>query len=326
MLDLLPNEDQDALISGLAQYMSDALPLARYRTDDVIDDKWRDVARLGCFGISLPEEAGGSGLSIVEEAMAFKEYGRFGLSPAIVTTTLAAHMAYQQGNSSLCAEFLSGESRAVPMVQQKNGTFLIVDTREGFYGLSVTEQTVELYAPDALNDKSIRNGLDETLLFHQVAVSEQPCLSFSDRKLSLSAPLLSAAISCGLLEATRDMATDYAKTREQFGKPIGSFQAVKHKCSDMALWAEAAWSQTAYAALMLQSGADDSEFHVQSARWIAGDAALKAARHNINIHGGMGFTAEIESNFLLKRSHVMNQLFGDPRLLPKHLLSLPHNI
>src|SRR5262249_42311423 len=113
-----------------------------------------------------------------------------------------------------------------------------------------------------------------------------------------------------IAEATRDLAVDYAKTREQFGKPIGSFQAIKHKCADMAVNAEAACSQTLLAALSLSKQEHDSMFQGAAATVVSNRAAVSNGEETIQIHGGMGFTSDCDAHLFLKRAHLNARLLA----------------
>jgi alkylation response protein AidB-like acyl-CoA dehydrogenase len=109
------------------------------------------------------------------------------------------------------------------------------------------------------------------------------------------------------------MGVAYAKIREQFGQPIGGFQAIKHHCADMAARAEAAYSASVFAALSVVAGRSDATFQAASARIVAADAAIRNAATNIQVHGGIGFTAECDANLFLKRAHLLEKIGGATR-------------
>jgi alkylation response protein AidB-like acyl-CoA dehydrogenase len=127
----------------------------------------------------------------------------------------------------------------------------------------------------------------------------------------------------GVAEGARNMAVDYAKVREQFGKPIGSFQAIKHLCADMAIRSEAALCQASFAALVIDQDHRDADYHATSAKLVATDAALRNAADNIQIHGAFGFTAEANAHHFLKRAHVIDLLWGDQKTQRTRLLAMP---
>jgi len=98
--------------------------------------------------------------------------------------------------------------------------------------------------------------------------------------------------------------------RQQFGRPIGSFQAVKHRCADMAVRAEVARSLTTFAAVALAEGEETAPRHVAAAKVLATDAALANAADNVQNHGGMGFTWEADAHLYLKRAWLLEHALG----------------
>ena len=133
---------------------------------------------------------------------------------------------------------------------------------------------------------------------------------------------LVAAMLTGIAEATRDMSSEYAKIRVQFGRPIGVNQAIKHACADMALRAEAASAQLLFAALSVDEGRSDAAFQVAAARIVATDAAVENATRTIQVHGGMGYTFEHDAHLFLKRARVLDRVLGDSRSQMAALIEL----
>jgi alkylation response protein AidB-like acyl-CoA dehydrogenase len=123
--------------------------------------------------------------------------------------------------------------------------------------------------------------------------------------------VLTAALQAGIAVATTDLAVAYAKQREQFGRPIGAFQAVKHICADMFARAELATvAVEAAAASVDQPGVGDPERAAQVAKLLADEAASANSRACVQVHGGMGFTWEVVAHFYLKRAWVHATQFG----------------
>jgi alkylation response protein AidB-like acyl-CoA dehydrogenase len=106
------------------------------------------------------------------------------------------------------------------------------------------------------------------------------------------------------------MGVEYAKLREQFGRPIGSQQAIKHHCANMAIAARCARDQVGFAAVAVDEGRADATLQVESALFVAGRAALDNAGANIQIHGGIGFSDEADPHLLLKRAQVLLAVAG----------------
>ena len=109
----------------------------------------------------------------------------------------------------------------------------------------------------------------------------------------------------------------------QFGKPIGVFQAVKHKCADMAVRCEAALSQTLYASLSVREARADARLQTSAAKALAADAAIKNGRATIQVHGGYGVTAEYDPHLYVKRAHVLERILGDTNQHLRQVLAEP---
>jgi alkylation response protein AidB-like acyl-CoA dehydrogenase len=129
-----------------------------------------------------------------------------------------------------------------------------------------------------------------------------------------------AAMLVGIAEASLDQIVDYAKVRETFGKKIGSWQAVRHPCADMAVRLEAARAQLWFAATAMKEGRGDAGVHLDAAKYLANQAALANADTNIQLHGGIGVTDEHHAHLYLKHALVLARLFGGRREVLGRLL------
>ena len=121
-----------------------------------------------------------------------------------------------------------------------------------------------------------------------------------------------AAEQVGGAQRCLDMSVDYAKVRVQFGRPIGSFQAIKHKCADMLVAVESARSAAYYAAWAVSVGEDEAHLVAPLAKSYCSEAYYRCAAENIQIHGGIGFTWEHDAHLYFKRAKSSELLFGDP--------------
>jgi alkylation response protein AidB-like acyl-CoA dehydrogenase len=318
----LPSDDQLAITRGVAEFFAGTYPRERLRQRDSADTaRWRDLAGIGALGISLPVAEGGMGMSWVDEALACREAGRQLLSPALPGSVIALRLASRNGLETLRDDLLRGARWAGVAVAAGPAEINIIDGGDGL-ALLVEQRGVRLLS-FAVAKTSALECIDETIHLARLASAPSQVAAADDEELALGTQLLAAAMLCGVLEASLEMASGYARTRIQFGRPIGAFQAIKHRCADMALAAELCWSQTLQAAAALSSGSSDARFHVFAAKLLAGEETLTAARGNIQVHGGMGFTDEVDAHRLLKRAHVLHQLCGDSRLLPASLIDLP---
>jgi alkylation response protein AidB-like acyl-CoA dehydrogenase len=120
-----------------------------------------------------------------------------------------------------------------------------------------------------------------------------------------------AAEMLGAARRCLDMAVGYAKVREQFGQPIGSFQAIRHKCAEMLLEVENSHSAVYYAAWALDAGAEDADTAASIAKAYVGDASRKVCGDAIQVHGGIGFTWEFDLHLYFKRAKALEAQYGD---------------
>jgi alkylation response protein AidB-like acyl-CoA dehydrogenase len=171
------------------------------------------------------------------------------------------------------------------------------------------------------------DGLDRELLPTLDMTRKQARLEFNDTPARLIgspqraeqalantldlAVIALAAEMVGGAQRCLDMSVDYAKTRVQFGRPIGSFQAIKHKCADMLLEVESARSAAYYAAWAAAAGSDERPAVASLAKAFCSEAYFHAAAENIQIHGGIGFTWEHDAHLYFKRAKSCELLFGD---------------
>jgi alkylation response protein AidB-like acyl-CoA dehydrogenase len=156
-----------------------------------------------------------------------------------------------------------------------------------------------------------------TLTLERAAVGPEALLGTPGQ----AAPLLQALLRRGavgaaaeMLGAARrclDMSVDYAKVREQFGQPIGSFQAIRHKCAEMLLEVENAHAATYYAAWAIDARAEDETLAASIAKAYVSEAARKVCGEAIQVHGGIGFTWEYDLHLYFKRAKALEPMFGD---------------
>ncbi|PYO04833.1 MAG: acyl-CoA dehydrogenase, partial [Candidatus Rokuibacteriota bacterium] len=151
----------------------------------------------------------------------------------------------------------------------------------------------------------------------KVPVASDAVLGAPGQAASLLGDLLrrgavgAAAEMLGAARRCLDMAVGYAKVREQFGQPIGSFQAIRHKCSEMLLEVENSHSAVYYAAWALDAKAEDAELAASVAKAYVADAARKVCGEAIQVHGGIGFTWEYDLHIYFKRAKALESMYGD---------------
>jgi alkylation response protein AidB-like acyl-CoA dehydrogenase len=311
MIDLGLSDEQRNIAEGAATLLRDHSPVARLRNTGGDQQVRQRLADWGWFALGLPEAAGGLGLSIAEEALLYFEAGRVLLSPSLLATTLAAGLV----EPALRGELTTGGRSAAFAIAAGEGRTYCLDRGDAAVIVMIDRDEMLVYSADAFAGEAVV-GLDETLATEKGRLDDRPPLARAPRERAL---LLVAAMLAGIAKASAELAVDYAKTREQFGQPIGAFQAVKHRCVDMGLLAFAAEAQLLMAAACAAERREDAPFQIRAAV----HSAIHAARSNgaaaIQVHGGMGFTAECDAHRFLKRTHVLTQAIGG---LAPHAISL----
>jgi alkylation response protein AidB-like acyl-CoA dehydrogenase len=329
-VDLLPSADQLELAAVASEFFAEQVPISaiRDRRDEpsAIPRKlWSAGADLGLLGVSAAEDVGGSGLDLDDEALLFRELGRWLVPGPFLASVLGARLAVLAGHAGLARSIVTGEV-LVGLAQRRDGepgdgrrvagTFDLFDTPDASYLLVLDPSGAGLLETASLEDVRTIECIDPgTRLASATAAGTAPLcwVPAEDEPIRSRGLVLASAVLVGIAEAARDQAVEHAKTRVQFGRPIGVNQAIKHACVDMAVAAEAAWEQTLFAAISLRSGRADAEFQVLAAHVVAGRAAVGNAAASIQVHGGMGYTYEHDAHLYLKRAHVVEQFFGSTR-------------
>jgi alkylation response protein AidB-like acyl-CoA dehydrogenase len=302
-----PSPDQLALASTIEESLAPLLPISRLHSSSTEDVRtWSSLDEIGIFGITASEEAGGSGLGAVEEALIVMALGRQLAAPSVLATLGAAHAAPIAGAPGLkgqpkpAARIAAGLRRGdrTVVVQDGAADFVLVRSPSGA-GVYATGSA----ATRPLDRRLWLADLSECDLYGE------PLARFDDSQL-LRLRLIDAAALSGIAAAALDMGVSYAGTREQFGRPIGSFQAIKHHCANMAISASCARDQVSFAAVAVDDRRADAALQVECALWVAGSAAIDNAGKNIQIHGGIGFSDEADPHLFLKRAQLLVTLAG----------------
>ncbi|HEV7341676.1 MAG TPA: acyl-CoA dehydrogenase family protein [Sphingopyxis sp.] len=284
-MDLTLNDEQEALRTATADWCRDNMALedARSRSPGL----WAELEAMGWTSMTAP----GMDLDHATEAVVFAELGRC-IAPIGLLSTAAAHRWFADGFVGKAALALPAEASGDMRVLDPGGSTAVLMWQIDKLCLFVVPE-------DAPHAPTIDLSTDQCR--RSLTVSVQSV----DAAAPLHLQLLAAAYAVGCADAARDMAADYAKLRQQFDRPIGWFQALKHICSDMAVRAAVARSQLYYAACALDAGDADAAFHIAAAKRLADQAALDNGRANIQVHGGIGMTDEAAPHLCLKRAHLL---------------------
>jgi alkylation response protein AidB-like acyl-CoA dehydrogenase len=336
------SESQSILKNNARKFFAAECPMAEVRrimeTETAFDAKlWHKMAEQGFLGVIYPEDAGGLGLGLVELAALAEEMGR-ALVPGPWLSTLTAGAAIEAaGSKKHLAEIAAGTAK---------GTFAMLEASASWDPQAVAMQGlkgVKMFVPDAdVADFLVvaaRKGSDLALYLvdaKSVAIEPMPAMDLTrrlskvtfdnaegellavgsaalaaiEKALDISTIALCAEMTGGM-QRTLDMAVEYAKTRKQFGKPIGEFQAVQHQCADMLVWTESSRSGAYGAAWALTEGAPEARTAVSVAKVYASDACREVGNRGVQVQGGMGFTWENDVHLFYRRAKASEICFGD---------------
>jgi alkylation response protein AidB-like acyl-CoA dehydrogenase len=309
-----PDAEQLALAGTIEESLDSLVPVARLHTShEESIEAWASLRDLGVFGISVDEAQGGSGLGAVEEALIVMALGRRLVSPAVLATLGAGAALVATGNAdkNVAAAYRHGQRTVV--VAESQAALILV--RDG--------DRATVYSGTPAPSRSIDRRLWLAGL-SEIETLREPIAKLDARDV-LRLRLIDAAALAGIAAAALDMAVAYAGIREQFGRPIGTFQAIKHHCANMAMAARCARDQTSFAAVALDDERDDAALQVECALLVAGQASLDNAGKNIQIHGGIGFSDEADPHLFLKRAQLQLAIAGGLEATNVRIAELPAN-
>ena len=288
--------------------------------------RWAQLAELGATGVLVPEECGGLGLSAVDFVLLAEECGAVALPEPLVDTAMVAVPLL--ADSSVAAECLpaivAGEAMAAvghpidPAVADAHvARWILLQRDEAVHVLPA--EAVRRQAMKSLDPSRRMFSVDWSPRDAIAVVASAPSALLNAGALGAAAQLLGAAAR--MLEMT----VDYTASREQFGVPVGSFQAVKHRLADVAIALEFARPVVYRAAWDVAHAGERADSSVSHAKLAAGRAATLAARHCLQAHGAIGYTWEADLHIWMKRAWTLDQAWGDAgfhrRRLAEHALS-----
>jgi alkylation response protein AidB-like acyl-CoA dehydrogenase len=304
---LIPSPAQQDVADSIAEFLTKEVPVSRVRemavhAGPVVDEStWRQWAALGFFSLGLPEAGGGLGLGLVEEFLIVQQFGRHLTPGPTVSSMVATHVSHAAGLRDLTSDLLDGAVQVGMRVGD-----IGYDVRPGGLALAVTRDGAELAV---ITEATPLPSVDPAVRLSRVVVGERVAV-VADEQVQLRLWVLQSAFLLGVAEAAAEQSTSYAKVREQFGQPIGAFQAVKHRCADMAVRCYVAGAQLHMAAEAVGGGRTDARFHAAAALTLALETARTNVMVNIQNHGGIGFTDEHDAGLLLKRATAVAASVG----------------
>lgn len=345
-MDFSLTQDQRMMQDSLVRTLADASSLDRVRkfAGDLSDkggDVWQAMAEFGLAGIAIPEEHGGLGLSLLDAALASEALGQAVAPVPFMGVVLGPLALLRGGSAAQQAEWLpklaSGEVVAAaaisePIVGARDGAGVIAKggklSGKAFFvpgGLGagllvVADQAggLHLVRGDAAGlTRTLMPGIDETRRLAALAfdgVDAEPLSGGSELLAALrdAGWILVAADTLGAAEVMLEKAVAYAKERRQFGRVIGSFQAVKHLCAEMAAELEPCRSLVWYAAYAFDAAPAEASLMAAHAKALTSEVGRFVARTSTEVHGGMGITDLLGLHFWFKRIGLNRQLLGGP--------------
>jgi len=290
------------------------------------------MAGAGLIGLTVPESYGGTDGSEIDLALVLEEAGRAALpEPLLETVAVAAPLIADAGTEEQKQEWLpriaSGDAVVTVLLRDQryaveagDADLLIAETENGLEALP--HRTYEAWLIET-EDRARRvyavdvSGVSRTTRMNDTGSAAAGA--------HLRAAVATAGFLNGIAMRLLETTTSYVKARQQFGRPVGSFQAVKHRLADAHAAVEQARAATWYAAYALANGQEDAPVAVSIAKAQAGDAEASANAAALQLHGGIGFTWEHDLHLWLKRGKALEQAYGSAaahrRRIADHIFS-----
>ncbi len=309
-MDFRFSEDALTLAQGAADILQGECPPERLRSTDR-ESLWPKLAEMGLIGTLAPESAGGLGLDGTDFALIAEECGRVALPEPLVMVAGVAVPCIATTDEGALADVIAGTHLPLPvhplnpftnLADQADG--FIFATDDGVYGVPASQATLTAQQSIDPNRRlfSVTADLTDDFKVGDAALADD---------MAARGMVFTAAELLGLTRAMIDQATEYAKGREQFGKPIGSFQAVKHHLATAFTKLEFARPVVYRAAAALDAPGHRRDLAVSHAKLAANEAAWLAAETSIQVHGGMGYTFEVDLHYFMKRAYALTAQWGD---------------
>jgi alkylation response protein AidB-like acyl-CoA dehydrogenase len=343
------SEDQLALRDGARELLDGLAPSTRVRTvvdagGGIDDGLWKAMVEQGWTAVEVAEERGGLGLGTVEVAVLLEEIGRH-VAPAPFASTLLALGALARAGQNDWVDRLAGGDAigCVAWTRPERG-YVRAATGDRLTGTSgptpfAPSADVGVVTADDDNGPALfavelgdqhqpgrEPAMDLTRELGWLRFDDTPAVRLGGAEdvellVDRGAAFASAEMLGGASRAM-DMAVDYAKDRVQFGRPIGSFQAVKHRCADMLVDVEGMRSTAYWAAWCIGAQHEDASIAASTAKVWCSDASKRVMSSALQVHGGIGFTWEHDLHLFLKRAQLEQVSFGDAAFHRERLAAL----
>jgi alkylation response protein AidB-like acyl-CoA dehydrogenase len=267
--------------------------------------------QIGVAALGIPEEYDGAGFSLFESLIALEEVGR-SLAPSpllgsLVTSEALLAGADEDAKARLLPRIAGGEVSAfvdgeAPVLDGDLATIVVVATDDGLYEVEGAETAWTPTMDQTIRLATVTGGT-------RTRIGDGPVAR--DRARQVGA-VGCAALAAGLAARALDMTVSYSKERVQFGRTIGSFQALKHRMADMLVLTEMTRSASWAASYAVATHADDADQLTHVAKSYCSDAVARLASETVQLHGGIAITWEHDAHLVFKRAHALSHLFGSP--------------
>ncbi len=316
-MDFTFTEDQLLFRDSVRDFLRNEVTPERIRTgweNDGSESLWPQLAELGLTGMTVPEEHGGLGMSALDFVLLAEECGYVALPEPLVHNVLVVAPLLASLGGDLAANWLpkiaAGEAQVAVGLAEAG---LVADADRADLLLLQRDGWLHAMAPgDATLSRN--ESVDPSRRLFAVEFEKEAAVSaeFAQLARAFDHGALGAAVeSLGLAQRMVDLSVAYTSDRQQFGKPVGSFQAVKHHMANVAVRLEYARAPVYRAAWSLAQGLAEAAVQVSHAKLAACEAAALAAKHSIQVHGAMGYTWEVDLHIYMKRAWALAGAWGD---------------
>jgi 3-oxochol-4-en-24-oyl-CoA dehydrogenase len=312
----LPILDEHQVLASVARSFAERRGLlhqARAVTDaptDKLGPEWKELAELGWLGLHLPVEYCGQGYGLPELAVVIEEFGRVVAPGPFLPSVIASSIILAKADPSLRELWLPGLADGSVVGAIGFGTLALGGNLADVFVMA-REDDMVVATRDEVKIRRLGN-LDNTRRVAEVSVpaGTGTTLPGARAEALAIARSLAAAEASGVAGACTEMASGYAKVRQQFGRVIGSFMAVKHHCANMKVQSELATAAAWDAAQTVAGGGPEAELAGAVGAAVALSAATFCSEMNIQVHGGIGYTWEHDAHLFMRRAGALASLFG----------------
>ena len=325
-------DEQRALQSTVREFLSDRFGLDAVRRgyDDPDDDAhpvelWKAVGEQGWLAVTVPEEHDGLGLGVLDAAVLARCWGEGTVPGPLLPTLLGAEAIRLGGSPDLQAAWLprvaGGEvalavATAPGLAGSGDSLTGVVDGVEMAHvadAIAVAAEGTMWLVESGDLAVEVAEPLDRTTRLCRVTADAAPAvrLAVDPRDVAARGAVLAANDLAGIAATALARTVDYVKTREQFGRPVGSFQALKHALADLQVASTMAGHAGWYAAHALDADLPDAALAVSVAKAKCSDTARDVTAAMIQFHGGIGYTWEHDAHFYFKRAKRLEYSYGD---------------